>query len=79
LPKPGSAEETELLRAVREGARDVYYTKRCGRSDGAMFEHAGLLDTTHPDGCGFSNKGHPNGIELSNEVKRNLIEYLKTL
>jgi hypothetical protein len=78
VAKPGSAEEADLLRAAREGARDVFYTKRCGRAGGAVVEH-GLVDSPHPDGCGFSNKGHPNGIALPDADKRNLIEYLKTL
>jgi mono/diheme cytochrome c family protein len=79
VPKRGSPEEAELLQSVREGARDVYYTRRCGRSDAPMAEHGGPEDATHADGCGFSNRGHLNGVQLSDEVKRNLIEYLKTL
>src|SRR5262249_35265013 len=71
VAKPGSAEEADLVRAARDGARDVYYTKRCGLPDAPMFEH-GLVDSPHPNGCGFSNKGHPNGIALPDADKRNL-------
>jgi mono/diheme cytochrome c family protein len=76
VPKPGSDAEARLLREAREGRRDVYYTKRCGRPP---FEHTVMDDTDHRNGCGYSNQGHLAGTTLPDEAKRNLIAYLKTL
>jgi hypothetical protein len=76
VPPPGSADEADLLHAARQGERDVYYTKRCGRP---LAEHSSSDTSDHSAGCGYSNKGHLAGITLPDSDKRNLIEYLKTL